>query len=60
MAAESNALREPRMLEGSLQAATRNARVLYAVGEGHLCDLREALLAQWRAERGPGSGGRSE
>lgn len=54
MSRESNALREPYMLESMLGALRGGSRVLAVVGEGHLCDLAPTLVSANQREP-PGS-----
>lgn len=51
MSQESNALREPYMLEQLLSAAGPGHRVFATVGEGHVCDLWSELSKRWAEVR---------
>lgn len=51
MSRESNALREPYMLESMLGALQGGSRVLAVVGEGHLCNLAPSLVSRDQRER---------
>jgi hypothetical protein len=48
MSRESNALREPYMLDQLLAGARRGARVFASLGEGHLCDFQAELSRRWK------------
>ncbi len=50
MSRESNALREPYMLESMLGALQGRSRVLAVIGEGHVCNLAPLLIAASQAE----------
>ena len=47
MSRESDALREPFMLEQLLGTARQGARVFAEVGEGHVCHVRAGLERRW-------------
>jgi hypothetical protein len=51
MSRESDGLREPYMLDQMLSAARSGARVFVALGEGHVCNMRDALRARWNDKR---------
>ncbi len=55
MSRENNELRDPYMLEQMLSAARSGARVFVALGEGHVCNVRDALRTRWNSKRAHGA-----
>lgn len=53
MSQESNALREPYMIDCLLESSRGGARVLAIVGEGHVCRIQDELRERWRRRAAP-------